>query len=174
MERKSFDLRIIVVLGLVMTLFVLALTFSQNTGAQDLPPRDAGVPTATPEPEVEPTSNASNLPHGGTIEMNVAFSSDWPWDEMMWQDVWLVVEWSDGTDWFTVDGWRGNLDSIDQVDGVWTGYKAWWVAQDDLGKTPFRWLVYDKEGGNLLATSDEFGLPAERGLSTLVNVEVAP
>lgn len=177
MEKKSFDIRIIVVLGFVMTLFVLALTFSQNTSADDLPPRDSDVPTATPIPEpTEPlaASNASSLPEGGTIEMKAAFSSDWPWDQMMWQDVWLEVEWSDGETWFMVDGWKGNLDSIDQEDGTWVGQKAWWVVKDDLGKGPFRWLVFDQEGGNLLVISDEFSLPAERGQTTVVDVELNP
>ncbi len=174
MEKKSVDLRIIVVLGLVMTLFVLALTFSQNTSADDLPPRDTGVPTATPEPVVESKVIVSNLPEGGTIDMKASFSSDWPWDQMMWQDVWLEVEWTDGETWFLVDGWKGNLDSIDQEDGTWVGHKAWWVAEHDLGTGPFRWLVYDKEGGSLLVTSDEFTLPAGTGLSTVVTVELNP
>lgn len=174
MEKKSFDIRIIVVLGLVMTLFMLALTFSQDTSADDLPPRDAGVPTATPEVKIEPTSSASSLPDGGTIEMKLSFSSDWPWDQMMWQDLWSEVEWTDGETWFKVDGWRGNLDSIDQEDGVWVGHKPWWVAKHDLGSGPFRWHVYDREGGNLLVISDEFDLPAERGQSTVVNVALNP
>jgi hypothetical protein len=174
MENKSFNIRIVVVLGLVMTLFMLALTFSQNTRADDLPPRDSEVPTVTPSPEpVVPSANPS-LPEGGTIEMKASFSSDWPWDQMMWQDVWLEVEWTDGETWFSVDGWKGNLDSIDQEDGVWVGQKAWWVAKDDLGTGPFRWLVFDHEGGNLLVTSDEFNLPAENGQSTMVNAALNP
>ncbi|MBE2222581.1 MAG: hypothetical protein IAF02_13625 [Anaerolineae bacterium] len=174
MEKKSFDIRIIVVLGLAMTLFMLALTFGQNTSADDLPPRDTSVPTVTPESQPEPTTDASSLPEGGTIEMKAAFSSEWPWDQMMWQDLWLEVEWTDGKEWFKVDGWKGNLDSIDQEDGVWVGYKAWWVAEHDLGSGPFRWLVYDQEGGNLLVTSEEFTLPAERGQSTVVDVALNP
>jgi len=173
MEKKSFDLRIAVVFGLVMTLFVLALTFSQNTSADDLPPRDAGVPTVTPVPEPE-VSTASNLPEGGNIVMKTAFSNEWPWDSMMWQDLWSEVEWSDGENWFLVDGWRGNLDSIDQEDSVWTGHKAWWVAQHDLGKGPFRWIVYTHEGGDALITSEPFDLPAERGQATMVKVELIP
>ena len=176
MNKKEFDLRVVVVFGLVMVLFVLTLSFGQNASADDLPPRDADVPTPTPTPEpvIEPTASASSLPEGGTIEMKASFSGEWPWDQMMWQDVWLEVEWTDGETWFLVDGWKGNLDSIDQEDGTWVGSKAWWVAEHDLGKGPFRWLLYDQEGGELLITSDEFSLPAERGLSTVVTVELNP
>ena len=35
----------------------------------------------------------------------------------------------------------------------------WWLAPDLFGKGPFRWLVYQGEGGKLLATSDSFYLP---------------
>lgn len=174
MEKKWFDIRVVVVLGLVMTLVVLSLTFGQKTSADELPPRDSGVPTATPVPEPEPTTSASNLPEGGTIDMKVAFSSDWPWDEMFWQDLWLEVEWSDGENWFTVDGWRGNLDTIDQEDGIWTGHKTWWVANNDLGSSPFRWVVYTQEGGAAMVTSEPFSLPAQRGQSTVVAVELNP
>ncbi len=175
MERKSIDLRIVVAFGMVLLLFVVAMAFGQLTSAEgDLPPRDAGVPTATPVPEELVESNASFLPEGGTIEMEAAFSDNWPWDSMMWQDLWLEVEWADGDTWYKVDGWRGNFDSIDQEDDVWTGHKAWWVAQHDLGKGPFRWVVYTHEDGDVLATSENFDLPTDRGQMTMVPVELAP
>jgi hypothetical protein len=50
-----------------------------------------------------------------------------------------------------MDGWQGTLDEGDQ--------KMWWLAPDLFGKGPFRWLVYQGERGNLLATSDPFYLP---------------
>ena len=176
MEKKSFDLRILVVLGLVVTLFALSLTYAGKTKANgDLPPRDAEGPTATPIPEPEPEVIAvSSLPDGGAIEMRIAFSKDWPWDKMYWQDLWLGGEWNDGESWFKVDGWRGNLDAIAEMDGVWTAQKAWWVAAKDLGTGPFRWVVYDHEGGSEIAMSDEFKLPAERGQAAVVKVSVAP
>jgi hypothetical protein len=93
---------------------------------------------------------------------------------MFWQDLWMEVEWTDGENWFTVDGWRGNLDTIDQEDGTWTGHKTWWVAEKDLGSGPFRWVVYTQEGGEALVTSDPFQLPTERGQSTIVDVSLNP
>jgi len=34
------------------------------------------------------------------------------------------------------------------------------VAEEDLGKGPFRWLVYRDEGGGSLAASEPFHLPS--------------
>jgi len=176
MEKKSVYLRLLVVCGLVVTLFALSLTYAGKTQANgDLPPRDTGVPTPEPEPEPEPeVIPASSLPDGGAIEMQVAFSADWPWDQMHWKDLWLEVEWTDGESWFKVDGWRGNPDAIVNLDGVWTAQKAWWVATKDLGTGPLRWVVYDHEGGSEIAMSEEFKLPAERGQAKVVQVSVAP
>jgi hypothetical protein len=190
MVKKLFDIRLMVVIGLVLTLFVLSLTFGQNTNANDLasysvdeptptpelPPREVGVPTETPEPEaLEPEHSAgSHLPKGGALEMEATFSKDWPWQEMLWNNVWLEVEWTDGETWFKVDGWRGNLDTIDQRDGSWVGQKTWWVAPEDLGTGPFRWVVYDYENGNMISTSEEFELPADHGQATVVEVALNP
>ena len=48
--------------------------------------------------------------------------------------------------------------------------KLWWVASDNLGDTPFRWNVYDVEGGELLVTSEEFGLPTQNKQTVVVEV----
>jgi hypothetical protein len=66
--------------------------------------------------------------------------------------VWTVVQWQDSAGgWHDIEGWRGTLDG---------GQKIWWVAQRDFGTGPFRWVIYEGQGGRLLATSESFYLPA--------------
>lgn len=67
-------------------------------------------------------------------------------------EFWTVVQWQDVQGgWHDVEGWQRTFDQENQV--------AWWVAPGDLGKGPFRWAVYQSQGGQLLATSDPFYLP---------------
>jgi hypothetical protein len=88
-----------------------------------------------------------------------------------WQRVWTVVQWRDARgDWHSVDGWRGTLDKIMST----VGRKIWWVYRRDLGKGPFRWLVYDRAGGKLQATSQPFNLPGRSGQIVRVQVELGP
>jgi len=72
-----------------------------------------------------------------------------------------VVEWQDADGmWHAVAGWQGTLDRVAVEDGAVTGYKTWWVGAEDLGTGPFRWLIYRGKGGERLATSEPFYLPA--------------
>ena len=74
-----------------------------------------------------------------------------------------------------MQGWQGTLDRVEAEDGSdVVGYKTWWVGEDDLGKGPFRWLVYQSEGGRLLATSEPFDLPGSGGATVVVEVSLAP
>ena len=52
------------------------------------------------------------------------------------------------------------------------GQVRWQVAENDFGTGPFRWVVYDKEGGMLRAISIVFTLPASG--SQTVTVQVSP
>ena len=52
------------------------------------------------------------------------------------------------------------------------GQVRWRVAEKDFDTGPFRWVVYDKEGGRLLAMSASFTLP-DSGSQT-VTVTVLP
>jgi LysM repeat protein len=72
---------------------------------------------------------------------------------------WVGVEWQDNNGyWHAVDGWQGGLDQ--------TGQTQWWVNKEDMGNgAAFRWVVYDRPGGNLWATSAAFQLPSSEGLS---------
>jgi hypothetical protein len=72
-----------------------------------------------------------------------------------------MVQWQDPQGkWHDVEGWQGTLDEV-QVgqDGTVTGYKTWWLGEENMGKGPFRWQVYRGKGSKLLATSEPFDLP---------------
>jgi hypothetical protein len=85
--------------------------------------------------------------------------------------LWTGVQWQDGVgDWHAVDGWQGTLDAV--VDGE--GSKLWWVAQAQWGQGPFRWELYQGQGGPVLARSDLFSLPGAANQTVRVQVaEVA-
>ena len=132
-------------------------------------------PTWTPGPPPPKTPVPPiNLPgpDGGQIELRVQFAPAW-WQRrtVHWQELWTVIQWQDRLrNWHDVEGWRGGLDEI--VNGE--GGKTWWVARTDLGKGPFRWLVYDRAGGKLLAASQSFNLPSVSGQTVKVQVELEP
>lgn len=91
-----------------------------------------------PRPPVEPKE-----PQGAVILLRVKNPKPGLWTEVEWLD-------AHGT-WHTVDGWRGSLDDGET--------KQWWVGPEDFSTGPFRWLVFDAEGGTVLAFSSEFYLP---------------
>jgi hypothetical protein len=112
-------------------------------------------------------------PDGAQLVLLVQFPNSWPWESAHWQELWTVVQWQDPHTglWHTVEGWQGTLDTV-EVDeaGLVTGEKTWWVGKDELGKGPFRWLVYREQGGGLLTTSTAFDLPGVAGTSVTVTV----
>jgi hypothetical protein len=121
-------------------------------------------------------SSPSAAPAGAAIILRVEFPSDWPWDEIPWQDLWTVVQWRDVTGiWRHVDGWQGGLDHVAVAeDGKATGAKTWWVGSGDLGRGPFRWLVTRGEARTLVAESSAFYLPdlfAERAVAVVLPPE---
>lgn len=79
---------------------------------------------------------------------------------------WTVVQWQDAQGvWRDVEGWRGEAAH---------GEISWWVAEEDFGTGPFRWVIYPRGGpflervdGNtiyrtkqdILAVSQSFYLP---------------
>ena len=139
------------VIGL-LSLWTLTLFSTLTASAGSLPPR----PTPGPTPVV-----ISGQPgQGAGIELHVsAAHSTW----------WTVVQWQDAQkNWHTVTGWQGSFDTI--TSGV--GSKVWWVATTDLGKGPFRWAIFANQGGQLLAASQPFDLPARSRTQTVVTVQV--
>ncbi len=147
----------------------LALVIASGVTADfSLPPRDDSTPDVV-------TISQGALPKGTRLQLDAHFSDSWPWDSMQWQDVWSEIEWQDDKEeWFLVDGWKGNLDEIEQGENGWIGTKEWWAAEDIKGKGPFRWKVYDHPGGDLLATSESFYLAEQTGGTVTVPVDLAP
>ncbi|HRJ41491.1 MAG: hypothetical protein KJZ86_19710 [Caldilineaceae bacterium] len=77
---------------------------------------------------------------------------------------WSVVQWQGGDGiWHDVEGWRG------QIVG---GQVHWGVVEKDFATDPFRWLVYDRAGGQLITTSASFALPDS--ITHVVTVSVLP
>lgn len=163
MNVKTF-LNRYALLALFALAAILLLAFGRGAMADDygLPPRGTQ-PIVVPETVAEHTSY-----DGARLQLQALFSQTWPWDELHWQNVWMVIEWYDGQDtWYPVAGWQGNLDAIAQGEAGWVGTKEWWVGKENLGTGPFRWKIYEYSGGPLLVASEPFNLPEAAG-STLI------
>ena len=148
--------------------FLALFIANGSTASYELPPRDEDNPIEIQSASVEV---------GTRLQLHGQFSESWPWDAMHWQDLWLVVQWQDyeGDDeWIDVDGWQGNFDEIEQGDNGWVATKEWWAGKEIMGSGPYRWLVYDHPGGDLLATSEPFNLSDQPGGLVEVSVELAP
>lgn len=144
--------RLILLLSVgLLGLWVLTL-FSVSTASAALPPR--------PTPGPTPVAITGQPGQGATIELQVpAAQANW----------WTTVQWQDAQkNWHTVTGWQGSFDAIKSG----AGSKLWWVAPVDLGKGPFRWTISAAPGGQLLATSEAFNLPAQSKTKTVVTVSV--
>jgi hypothetical protein len=146
-----------VVFGFLFLSFIyVGANANNSTDTPELPPRPDSV--TNPEPEQPPPPPAEQpvaaAPQGGFISLSMAAPSP---------DYWVTIEWYDGKgEWHTVSGWQGNFDHKGEV--------VWWVAPEDMGKGPFRWVVLSAEvNGRPLAISDEFHLPTH----TLQTVKLA-
>lgn len=145
MNYRQSRARWLVILWLVCGM-VGALSFVSQVQA-DLPPR----PTKTPVKEEE---KATPEPPAGTLILNTEPERD---------GLWSVVQWY-GSDekWHDVEGWRGS---------VVNGKTIWWVEEGHWGKTPYRWMVYQGQGGIQLGASELFTLPdSEKTLVVTVDL----
>ena len=162
MDCKVAAMRVIRSLSLVCCL-ILLVGFSAHAGLSqqpdpDLPDRPApGLPNrphSRKEPEVDDA--LSELRSGGHIELVV---------EPRNQVYWTVVEWQGSNEtWHQVDRWRGY---------TLNGRVRWFVRPADLGKGPFRWVVYEYDGGPLLVSSEQFHLPAVQAATARRQVSLA-
>jgi hypothetical protein len=168
-QEKSYAPRLGLVVGAIGALLAGMWLSSLIWVAAAPPPPLPPVPTATFTPIPRPTAPPIT---GSFIELHAQFPQAWPWREAHWQELWTIVQWQDGQGaWHNVEGWQGTLDSVVvKEDGGVIGYKTWWVAEDDLGKGPFRWVIYNGRGGAALATSKSFYLPG--ALGEIVNIHV--
>ncbi|MCO5188677.1 MAG: hypothetical protein M9918_10840 [Anaerolineae bacterium] len=139
----------VILFAMLITSFALVMTTVAASTDQSLPPRP---PTATP-------SAAS--PASSTMGQFIELHLDPPL-----QSLWTEVQWlhPETHEWLPVDGWRGSPTTEDIV--------LWYVGEENLGRGPFRWLVYDSEGGSVLATSTTFYLPASIGQTVVVEVSI--
>lgn len=105
----------------------------------ELPPRS---PTATPEPP-----KTLDSPMGSTIVLDVHATSP------LTTDLWTIVQWQDALgEWHNVEGWQGGLNLNLKV--------IWWVAPENFGEGPFRWVVYKQRNyDEVVAVSESFELP---------------
>jgi hypothetical protein len=153
MKERRLCIRCVLVAGVVGAL-VLAAWLPPLSRAAPLPPRPTPRPTRTPTPAPGPTA-APRPRLGAHLVLYV---------QNALAGLWTIVQWQDGFgDWHDVQGWQGTLDD---------GYqKRWWVAEKDFATGPFRWALYQGQGGALLDVSASFYLPDRAGI--VVEVEVA-
>jgi hypothetical protein len=72
-------------------------------------------------------------------------------------NMWTQVQWQDPLgNWYDVDGWKGTFTEKEQS-------VLWYVGEELMGEGPFRWQVFEHREGALLATSQPFDLPSDRG-----------
>ncbi len=170
MKKKKFQEKYFLMALFGIITFLILFVASGTMANLALPPRD----DATPDTTVVDIAQGT-MPIGTRLQLNAQFSDAWPWDTMQWQDVWSEVQWQDDKgEWFEVDGWKGNLDTIAQSENGWVGTKEWWASDDIIGSGPYRWNVYTHPGGDLLTTSEPFNLATYAGGMVVVPVELAP
>ena len=106
---------------------------------------------AVPPPAPTPSPATAELLYpkltGAFIELQAEPLRPGLWTRIQWQDA--------ASDWHDIEGWQGLFNPDQKV--------LWYVGEEHLGTGPFRWLVYESQGGALLASSAPFDLPARGG-----------
>ena len=149
----TFKRLILMLLLGLLGLWSLTLFSTSTASAGPLPPRPT--PGSTP---IVTTGQATG--QGASIELQV------PGARSIW---WTAVQWQDAQkNWNTVLGWQGSFDEIKSG----TGSKLWWVAPADLGKGPFRWVIYTAKDGQFVTASEAFNLPAKAKTKLIVSAAV--
>jgi len=133
-------------------LMLLAWAALPTQAGPELPSR--ATPTSMPRLD---DNDKDDKPIGAYIELQPQGTPDGAWTVVQWQD-------SNGT-WHDVEGWQGPLNE---------DRKKWWVSQRDFGRGPFRWAVYQDQGGDLLAISEPFYLPGTANEFVPIEVSLVP
>lgn len=155
MGLKNRTLGVFCVVGIM--LIGLVLPVLAGATALPLPPRPTEEPPVVVVIEKEPSPTR--------ITLSLDLTSEAVGKGVDPRALWTVVQWQDALgDWHDVEGWVGPLDTID----VTHGEKSWGVVRRNLGESPFRWLVYTKQGGTLVAATAAFALPASSGKTLTV------
>jgi hypothetical protein len=171
-KAKFYAVRSIAVICAIGAIGLLAPAAQAAPSA--LPPRPTPPvsPALPPRPEPVPDAHSTSAPAptGGYIELDVQMGEAWAEGGVPWQALWTVVQWQDRLgNWHDVEGWQGTPDRADSEECK----KVWWVARADLGKGPFRWVVYQRRGAKLLAQSESFDLPHVVGETVSVGISLA-
>ena len=133
---------------------LMALAFPLSNSQAELPPR-----TPPPQPTADGGAHhGDRMPAGAYIELELQNPTAGAWAVVQWQD--------SGGNWHDVEAWGNPVDP--------DGCQRWWVASSDFGSGPFRWLVSAGQGGEQLAVSESFHLPAVLQQTLLVGAAIAP
>lgn len=164
--RKHLNLAFLI--GLMCGAFaLLVMQINRPTLATDIstaPPRPTLPANAEGPVTTETTSFASDSNNGAKLSLKVQYDENWPFEEKHWQDVYIMVRWADQFgNWHPVEGWQGNVDEVGQENLAWVSHKEWWVGHDQMGSGPYRWFIYDGEGGEMVFESESFFLPEKNG-----------
>ena len=156
MKNRSLQMRLALAASLVAAVALL-LSIGATPAAAYLPPRPTPSVTLMPTPTRQPSRHKTTATEPfGRIRLAVTPAS---------AGLWAVVQWQGGDGvWHDVAGWQGILAETGQ---------RWAVEQRNFTEGPFRWVVYSRAGGDLLATSASFDLPAVAGEEVLSEVRLA-
>jgi len=158
-------------------LVVMSLSSVTRAAPSALPPRPTPQPTPALPPRPTPQSEIVCRKTGGFIVLRFRTTQERVWGLIHWQELWSVVQWQDGQgNWHNVEGWQGGFDvfyhNIDEE--ICEGRKTWWVDGDDFIKGPFRWVIYQRRKGKLLAQSELFYLPLFAGQTVRTDISLVP
>lgn len=115
--------------------------------------------TATPSPTPTPVEykRAASESTGAFIKLAV---------QPAIPGLWTAVQWQGATGaWYLVEGWQGPLER--------DGTRSWWVPGTLFGDGPFRWVIYDKPGGEVIEVSAPFYLPRIANRAIKVDVTLS-
>lgn len=154
-KNRSLPLRLALAASIVAAALLLSIG-APPAGAY-LPPRPTPSVTLMPTPTSQPSRHERTASEPlGRIRLAVTPAS---------AGLWAVVQWQGGDGvWHDVAGWQGNLTETGQ---------RWAVERRNFGEGPFRWVVYNEAGGDLLAVSTPFDLPAAAGEEVVSEVRLA-
>jgi hypothetical protein len=154
MDHKKYQTTFLLAFFIIISALLLAWPSSPTHAQPGLPPRETPTPTRPPDEG----DDKDDKPAGAHIVLQVQSAP---------MDAWTVVQWQDSVgSWHDIEGWQGTLDE--------GGQKVWWLAADLFGRGPFRWLVYQGQGGKLLAQSEPFYLPTSAGEKVKIEVSLGP
>jgi hypothetical protein len=143
MKTKMHRFRPALLLGVLATGFVSGPLWTQTSGAT--------AQAAALRPTLVPL-RAQRAP-GAHIELRASEAVG----------LRAVVQWQSGDGaWHDVDGWRSALED-EPIE--------WWVAPEDFGKGPFRWVAYREGSGAPQLGSPPFRLPNNHQDRTIVTLE---